>query len=139
MGLNQGSQELIFIEVTGLSMWPFLKSGEKLIIKKTSMGDLRLGDIILYRTDNQLVSHRLVKRVRNEDGYLVYTRGDNSNSLPKLVTEQMFLGKAIGIIKHSKTISLIGRRRRFVNRIIVIIAPLVSMGIKTGKALLRKQ
>ena len=116
---NKQSQELIFVETTGFSMWPFLKAGEKLIIKKTSIEDLKVGDIILYWSDNQLVCHRLVKRVRDVDGYLLYTRGDNSSSLPTLVTEQMFLGKAIGIIRNGKTISLIGRRR-FINRAIII-------------------
>ena len=138
MELNQGSQDLIFIEVTGFSMWPFLKAGEKLLIKKFSIEDLRVGDIIIYRADNQLVCHRLVKRSKTENGHLLFARGDNSSSLPTLVTEQMFLGKIIGIIKNGQAISLIGIRRRFINRAIVIIAPLVSIGIKICKIIFEK-
>ena len=136
--INKQFQDLVFIETTGFSMWPFIKQGEKLIIKKVPIEDLRVGDIILYRKDNQLVCHRLIKRIGDEKGYLLYTRGDNSSQFDSL-SEEMFLGKAIGILKKCKMISLLSWERRFVNRVIVIIAPLFNIGIRAGKVLFRKK
>lgn len=124
------SEDLIFINTTGFSMWPFIKPGEKLIIKRTPVEDLKIGDIILYRANNQLVFHRLVKKIRNKERYLLYSRGDNSNSPPELVVEQMYLGKAIGILRNGKTINLANRRQYFFNHSIVLFAPLVSKIIK---------
>jgi len=128
-----------FYKTTGFSMWPFLKSGERLVVKKMPIKELKIGDIILYRGNNQLVCHRLIKKVKTKERCLLYARGDNSNYSPELVTEEIFLGKAISIIKNGKIISLDGRKQRLINRFIVIIAPLISLGVKIGNILLRKR
>jgi len=121
---------LYLFETNGFSMWPFLNAEERLIIKKTSIEDLRVGDIILYRSDNQLVCHRLVRKVKEKERYLLYARGDNSFSAPELVRQERLFGRAIGIIKNGKMLSLTGRKQQFINRFIVLIAPLVCIGIK---------
>lgn len=131
-------EAISFFETAGFSMWPFIKQGERLIIKKIPVENLKIGDIILYQKDNQFVCHRLLRLVKHKNKYLLYTRGDNSNSSLEPINEQMFLGKAMGIIKNGKTISLIGRRQ-FINQAIVIIAPLINMGIRISKVLLRKK
>ncbi|MFH1191351.1 MAG: S24/S26 family peptidase, partial [Candidatus Omnitrophota bacterium] len=58
-------EDLLFFETSGFSMWPFIRPGERLVIKKSPAQDLRAGDIILYRANNQLACHRLVKKNRD--------------------------------------------------------------------------
>ena len=58
---------LSFFETTGSSMWPFLRAGEKLIIKRTPTEDLKIGDIIIYRGKSQLVCHRLIKKIKEKN------------------------------------------------------------------------
>ena len=69
---NKELADLSFFETTGFSMWPFLKAGEKLLIKKTPTENLKVGDIIIYRGDNQLVCHRLIKKIKQRERYLLY-------------------------------------------------------------------
>ena len=126
MKLNEKPQDLIFIESTGFSMWPFLKAGERLVVKKAGEGDLKIGDIILYHSNNQMVCHRLVKKVVCEDGYLFYARGDNSLSSGELVTEDILIGKVIGSFKNGRFISLSGGWRHFTNRLIVQFGPFLG-------------
>jgi signal peptidase I len=123
-------KDLIFINTTGFSMWPFLRTREKLVIKKICIEDLKVGDIILYRANNQLVLHRLVKKIKDKERCLIYSRGDSSSSPPELVTEQMYLGKAIGILRNGKMSDLTSWRQYFFNRCIALVAPLVSKIIK---------
>ncbi len=120
------TENLLFIEAKGFSMWPFLKQTDKLIIKKVTIEDLMVGDAILYQTNNQIVCHRLLKKVRDRGRYLLYTRGDNSSSSLELISEKMLLGKAIGILRNGKMINLTGWKRTLINRSIVMSAPLVS-------------
>lgn len=124
--------DIIFIEAKGFSMWPFIREGEKLIVaRNVSIQDLKVGEIILYRAEDKLVCHRLVKKIKNNGGYLIYSRGDNSLSSPELVTKERFLGKVAGILrKNGRTINISGRQQRFFNRVIVIIAPFVAGIIK---------
>ena len=111
-------------------MWPFLRAGEKLIIKRTPLENLRVGAIILYRVNNQLVCHRLIKRVKQGERYSLYARADSSVSRPETVTAEMFLGQAISIIKNGKIINLKRMKWQLINRLIVLVAPLLSWGIR---------
>lgn len=136
---NKELADLSFFETTGFSMWPFLRAGEKLLIKKKPAEKLKVGDIIICRADNQLVCHRLIKKIKERERYLLYVRGDNSVSCPEPITEEMFLGRAMGIIKNGKIITLNQMKRQLINRLIVLVAPLVSWGIKIAKILLGKK
>lgn len=122
--------DLSLFEVTGFSMHPFLKAGERLLIKKIPVKDLKAGDIIIYRSDSQMVCHRLIKKARKREGYLLYARGDSSLSWSgsESIAEEMFLGKAISIIRDGRLVSLNHIIRQFSNRIIVVIGPLASRG-----------
>jgi signal peptidase I len=136
--VTDNNHNLFFFDATGFSMWPFVKQGEKLIVKKAPMQDLMIGDIILYRKDKQLVCHRLVRKIIDNEEYCLYARGDNTKFLLEPITEQMFFGKAVGKIKNGRIISLTGRRQQIINRFIIMVSPLINIGVKTGKALLRK-
>ena len=124
---------LSFFETTGFSMWPFLRGGEKLLIKRTPLKHLKVGDIIIYRANNQLVCHRLIGKAKEKDKYLLYVRADSSVCSPEPVTEEMFLGQAVSIIQNGKIISLNGRKRQLINQLIVLVAPLVSRGNRMAK------
>ncbi len=125
------TENLLFIETKGFSMWPFLKGEEKLMVRRIPISELKLGDLILYKADNQSVCHRIVKKSQTNNGYLIYARGDASFGSAELVNEQMFLGKVIGIIKNDKITSLEGARQRVINRISSIISPLLNYIIKS--------
>lgn len=124
---------LSFFETTGFSMWPFLRGGEKLIIKRTPIIKLKVGDIIIYRANNQLVCHRLIGKAKERERYMLYARADSSLSSPEPVTEEMFLGQTVSIIQNDRIISLNGGKRRIINRLIVLVAPLVSRGTRAIK------
>ena len=136
---NEKLADLSFFETTGFSMWPFLRAGEKLLIKKTPTGYLKVGDIIIYRTERQLVCHRLVKKIKQRERCLLYVRGDSSVSSPEPITEEMFLGKAMGIIKNGKIVALNQMKGQLINRLIVLVAPSISWGIRITKILLGKK
>ena len=124
------STDLSFFETTGFSMWPFLRGGEKLIVKRTATEDLKIGDIIIYRTKDPLACHRLIKKIKKEGKYIFYVRGDNSTSLPEPIAEEMFLGKVVSIVKDANVIALNRLKWRFINRVIVLVAPLISWGVR---------
>jgi len=127
------SQDTVFIETAGFSMWPFVKQGEKLIIKKFPIEDLKIGDLILYQRNNQKVCHRLIKKKEINGRYLIFVRGDNSTVSAELITEQMFLGKAISILRKGKMINLTSSKQRLINWLIVFLASGVSRGARIIK------
>lgn len=127
---NDIENDLFFYETTGYSMWPFIRAGEKLIVKKLPVENLRAGDVILYWSNNQLICHRLVKKVKNKQKYLLYARGDNSTSSPELIEEEAYLGKAAGIVKNNEIFSFTGWKAYFFNRVIILIGPWIGLSAK---------
>lgn len=115
---------LSFFEAAGFSMWPFIRAGEKLIVSRVPIEDLRPGDIVLYQGKDQLICHRLVSKV--EGGRMLRVRGDNTSALTELISIDAYRGKALGIIRKGGIIDLTGLGRRFVNRAMALYAPLFN-------------
>lgn len=120
------NKDLIFIETKGFSMWPFLKEGTKLIIKKVSFLTLKVGDIILYEKDGNKICHRVVRKIVKDAGARLFVRGDNSISSPEEIDEEMFCGKVIGYFNGSKIKNFLGFKSVVFSRTIVLIAPFLS-------------
>lgn len=127
---NTDNQGIFFFETTGFSMWPFLKTGERIVVKKVTPEDLKIGDIILYHFNNQMVCHRLAKKAAYGSGYLLYTWGDASPNLGEPITEKALVGKVISILRNGRVINFIGIWCCFINRFIVEFAPFIRIGIK---------
>lgn len=125
---------LIFVNSNGLSMWPFLKPEDKLIIEKFSLGDMKIGDMILYKEDARMVCHRLVKKIRYENRDMLFARGDSSFNLSSPIIKENIIGKVVGLIRDgSRIIDLTGFRCRVFNKCIARSAPFVTLGIKIVK------
>lgn len=127
--------DVLFFTTRGFSMWPFLKAGEKLIIKKVPVEKVRVGDLILYRSGKEYVCHRLVKKKISSQQALLYVRGDNSQSPPAAINRQMFVGKAVGLVRENSIINLEGVGQYCINCCILFIAPLLCRANKKIKLL----
>lgn len=109
---------------SGYSMWPYLKPREKVVARKTRAGDLKTGDLIVYKQDDKIICHRLAKKVLRKEGYLLYTRGDNLFPLSfSAVKEEALLGQVIAIVRHNKIITCAGQRQRITNKLFLFYAP----------------
>ena len=78
----------------GLSMYPFIKDDDYLIID-TTPEDLKVGDVIVYIHDGELIGHRIIKVTK--DGFIV--KGDN-NPVPDpwVVKRNQIVGEVDWII-----------------------------------------
>ena len=129
--------DVAFFETAGFSMWPFLRPGQRLIIKPCAVSELKTGDMVLYQNDNQLVCHRLIKKEKHAQEYLLYTRGDNSNYRLECIPESRLKGKVIGIAKESRVINLSNMHFVILGYFMAIFAPAVSFLPRTIKSLLK--
>lgn len=68
-----------FIVLSG-SMETEIYSGDIAVVKEIEPSKLKVGDIIAYKNDDIVITHRIVKIV-NDDGTTKYiTKGDNNNT-----------------------------------------------------------
>ncbi len=72
------------ITILSNSMSPVFNRGDVVIFKKLDEGDsnniLPKGSIIVYKTENKNIAHRIVNIIKNGDTVLYQTRGDSNNS-----------------------------------------------------------
>lgn len=80
------------------SMEPTFKKGDMLFINKSD--DLNEGDIVVYKTGNILVVHRIV----SIDGDTIITKGDANNIADNPITKADVKGKVTGKISYVGTI-----------------------------------
>jgi signal peptidase I len=87
----------------GSSMFPLLRTGDRITIMPEKSP--AVGDIIVFRRENSMVCHRLVKTF-DRDGIKYYqTRGDAFFGLDEPMEVERILGKVVGIDRgHSSTI-----------------------------------
>ena len=98
LALTLGSSSPIVV-VTGRSMEPTLEHGDLLFVKAVDIGDLHVGDIVVFRRPGtgELVVHRVYKIVRGPGGeVLLRTKGDNNERPDRwLVGEDELIGKVV--------------------------------------------
>lgn len=66
------------IVVEGASMLPTLYTGDIVIVYKPSPEDIKTGDIIVYKSSDRLVIHRVIEVVKCGNDYCYITKGDNN-------------------------------------------------------------
>lgn len=63
----------IKIKVNGISMKPFLTEGEFVFVKKVSFNEIKEGDLVVFRRNEENIVHRVVIKEKNR----FYEAGDN--------------------------------------------------------------
>ena len=93
--------------VDGISMKPPLEGGDLVVIQQVPIGDLKVGDIIVYGPPCSTFGISVVHRVVNITGAGPITKGDNNPSADPAegiaygaITQQCLEGKVVFIIPY---------------------------------------
>ena len=65
--------------ITTDSMKPSINSGDVSIVKETKEEKLEIGDVITFKRDNKVITHRITNIEEQDDKKLYTTKGDNNN------------------------------------------------------------
>ena len=80
------------------SMSPSIERGDVVIVKKTTnYDDIKVGEVIAYDYHNVLVVHRLTKKLKVDDEYYFYSRGDANKDEDNYIVKQDMIE---GIVKY---------------------------------------
>jgi signal peptidase I len=87
------------IVIASNSMFPYIKRGDIVIVRKTTFEEIKINDIIEYSLDNISIIHRVLEIRNTRDGKVLITKGDNNQSIDaKDVTEGQVNGIIVGNI-----------------------------------------
>jgi signal peptidase I len=90
---------LLTVAVSGISMFPILLSNDKVLVKKSSLEDLNIGDIIVYLDrSNTYVAHRIVSIDTASTPAQITTKGDVHFEPDPPVGIDRVLGKVVAVM-----------------------------------------
>lgn len=116
-------KSLIFDVASDYSMRPFLRKEDQIIVEKVMIKNLSLGDIVVFHLKDNLCAHRFLYKYRpkENDAYLLITKGDNCINPDYPFREDRLFGKAITIRRKDGEIHLKNTLWRNINYIFGII------------------
>lgn len=98
-----GGSHLFGVSLTGTSMFPVLLSGDKVVVKRSSLEDLRPGDIIVWSDEFlQRVAHRIISIDASATPPLITTKGDLRMGEDPPVEFDRVLGKVVAVLRDGK-------------------------------------
>ncbi len=107
----------IRISTRGSSMCPLISTGDKITISPEK--NLAIGDFIVFKRDDKMICHRLV-RIMETNGIKYYlTRGDSFFGLDAPVSADQILGKVIRIERGNVSL---------VRRLLLLMYPALRFG-----------
>lgn len=104
-----GPKDHFVIPFSGFSMYPFLRPGDFLVVRKLPSHAFKPGDVILFKSGRPgqfegLIAHRVI-RVRSNGEIL--TKGDNLlRPDPKLEDRSQILGQIVSVLRRDRAIPL---------------------------------
>jgi hypothetical protein len=96
------------IRVHGGSMWPWLRPGDELLIRREDFSRVASGEIILFAREHRVFAHRVIRRlapVAGADSQLV-TKGDTLAAADAPVGEADFLGRVVAVRRRGREFPL---------------------------------
>jgi len=85
--------------VEGNSMIPTFYDGDIIFVVGVKPSDLQVGDVVIYRTKDKLIVHRIIDVVIYNDKCFFKTKGDNNPTPdPGLVPEDQIVGRVVGVL-----------------------------------------
>lgn len=123
--LNEGNP--ISLAVQGMSMYPFIKHGDRVEIAPINTGEITIGDIVAVqkhdRYGKRIFIHRVVKIVGDKDNVLYVTKGDNlRKKLDAPITTESIVGRITQIKRKNLTLQLNRPFWRYVNTLIATLS-----------------
>ncbi|MFO7898707.1 MAG: S24 family peptidase [Planctomycetota bacterium] len=91
---------------TGSSMLPAIHPDSTLIIRPATGAEVRIGDIVVYRSGSELVAHRLVEKQWQAGGLVLRTKGDTHRRFDPPLPADQVLGRVVATQRR-------GRPKRF--------------------------
>ena len=90
----------------GRSMYPTIREGEAITVEPILPSEVKVGDIILYRSDDGVIAHRVARIERGEnDGRRFILRADTWGEYDEPVHADQVMGKVVSTERGGRIIN----------------------------------
>ncbi len=100
---------------SGRSMYPSIREGELIPVEPVRASDVKLADIVLYRSERGPIAHRVVE-IASRDSRVFRLQGDASLSCDQPVEAHRILGRVVGVQRSGRSVALASRGAKLWHR-----------------------
>ena len=104
IALTSGAFKYYALAIGSDSMNPKIKKGDVVIVEKIAqdnIGNLKVGEVLVYKYNDIVVVHRIIKMEKINDNYYFRTKGDNNKTEDAWTIDQAsVIGKAVSMIPY---------------------------------------
>lgn len=123
----------------GMSMWPFIRTGDAIIVEQIEASVLQRGDVLVFLgPGGRLVAHRLRRIEDDGSGRRYVTRGDSCRRCDRPVTADTLIGRVTALERGSRRIALNTRRQQWLVRVWLRLHPLPALCLRAASRLRRR-
>ncbi len=105
IALTSGTFKFYALAIGSDSMNPKIKKGDVVIVEKIAqdnIGSLKVGEVLVYKYNDIVVVHRIIKMEKINDNYYFRTKGDNNKTEDAWTIDQAsVIGKAVSMIPYA--------------------------------------
>ena len=117
-------------EVAGWSMRPCIRNGDFVIVSPVDRSAVKIGDIVFYVAENNVVRiHRVIGWRRKNGVRHAFIKGDACFGPPDRVPVQDILGQVISIERNGRKKRLDTACQRLLGWIVVTVSPFTIWGV----------
>ncbi|MGD0305460.1 MAG: signal peptidase I [Candidatus Acidiferrales bacterium] len=108
IGAKIRAQGAASVRILNGDMFPWLRSGDQVFVRRWNFELLRPGDVILFERNEEFFVHRVIQVERNSGtaSKVIITKGDARDSADVPVTEDEFVGRATRIHRGKRHIDI---------------------------------
>ncbi len=110
------------VPVYGLSMFPMILPGDKVLVRRVDITELKVGDPVFFKRGDHIIFHRLSKFNHEHNFYL--TKGDGLKQFDSPFKAEHFIGKAIKQCRGVREVRLL--RKVWLSKVMVFLSPLLG-------------
>lgn len=93
------------ISITGRSMFPLIREGDRVLVAHGCTG-MRRGDVIVFRRRGRLIAHRVLNILKSDAGPIFVTKGDNIPQFDPPLNDNEIVGRVLAIKRENRCIPL---------------------------------
>ena len=127
-----------FLKVSGRSMFPWIRAGDVVFLRHTSMNAIIRGDVIVFEKNSLLCVHRVISvdRGAGEANLEVrlMTKGDATADADEPVCATAFLGKVEYIYRRNREIDIAKGWRSYLGRFLAAVSPAMGWWRRAASA-----
>lgn len=106
----------VTLRVFGGSMWPWLRSGDALSVRREDAARIHPGEVVLFVREGRLFAHRVIRKIARDGRAVLITKGDALPRADAPLDARELLGRVFHVRRAGREFALDSPQRRALGR-----------------------